>query len=52
MSKARKSRDWANQIKLSVNPQKAKEYKPKSNKSKTCTMCGNYCSLKLIERYF
>jgi len=54
MSRARKARDWKKQIKLSIDPVKAKEYKAQSKPqiSKTCTMCGRYCSLKLTEKYF
>ncbi|MDD5355049.1 MAG: phosphomethylpyrimidine synthase ThiC [Candidatus Omnitrophica bacterium] len=54
MSRARKSRDWKKQIKLSIDPVKAKKYRTRSKPqaSKTCTMCGRYCSLKLTEEYF
>jgi len=51
MSIARKKRDWKKQIALSLDPQKAREYR-KSSQPKTsdvCTMCGEYCSIKLIE---
>ncbi|MDD5617755.1 MAG: phosphomethylpyrimidine synthase ThiC [Candidatus Omnitrophica bacterium] len=54
MSQARKLRNWKKQIKLSVNPVKAEKYRSqsKSHESNTCTMCGKYCSLKLIEEHF
>jgi phosphomethylpyrimidine synthase len=51
MSLARKKRDWKKQIKLSIDPDKAKEYRSSSipqNKD-VCTMCGKYCSIKLME---
>lgn len=54
MSQARKSRDWEKQIKLSIDPIKAKEYRlqSKPQESSVCTMCGEYCSIKLIENCF
>ena len=50
MSLARKKRDWKAQIKLSVDPEKAASYRLSSTpkKSDVCTMCGNYCSIKLM----
>ncbi len=51
MSLARKKRDWTKQIKLSIDPDKAREYR-NSSKPKdrdVCTMCGKYCSIKLME---
>lgn len=50
MSEARKRRDWKRQIKLSVDSDKAREYRlsSKPHKSGVCTMCGDYCSIKLI----
>lgn len=51
MSKARKKRDWQAQIKLSVDPEKAREYRASSKPEKkdVCTMCGDYCSIKVSE---
>lgn len=51
MSLARKKRDWKEQIRLSLDPQKAKEYRAASRPhlSDVCTMCGKYCSIKLME---
>jgi phosphomethylpyrimidine synthase len=51
MSEARKKRDWKKQIALSIDPDKAKYYR---NSSKphlldVCTMCGKYCSIRLME---
>ena len=52
ISQARKSRDWKS--KLSIDPVKAKEYRShsKPQESSVCTMCGKYCSIKLIENNF
>lgn len=51
MSIARKKRDWHRQIKLSIDPEKAKKYRASSKPHlmDVCTMCGKYCSIKLIE---
>lgn len=51
ISIARKARDWQKQIRLAIDPQKAKEYRLSSRPklSKVCTMCGKYCSIKLME---
>jgi len=51
MSLARKKRDWKMQINLSIDPEKARSYRA-SSKPKfhdVCTMCGKYCSIKLME---
>lgn len=51
MSMARKERDWKEQIRLSMDPAKAKAYRM-SSKPKffdVCTMCGKYCSIKMME---
>lgn len=52
MSIARKKRDWKKQISLSLDPEKASLYRSSSqpHNSDTCTMCGNYCSIKLMEK--
>ncbi len=51
MSEARKKRDWNKQIALSIDPRNAKESRLKSmpKKSDVCTMCGDFCSMKLVE---
>lgn len=51
MSMARKKRDWQEQINLSIVPGKAREYRnsSKPNLADVCTMCGKYCSIKLME---
>jgi len=52
MSLARKKRDWKKQINFSVDPDKAKAYRlsSKPHVSDICTMCGNYCSIKVMEK--
>jgi len=51
ISIARQARDWKKQIKLSIDPDKAKVYRlsSKPKLSSVCTMCGKYCSIKLME---
>ncbi len=51
ISAARKARDWKKQIQLSIDPEKARQYRlsSKPKLSNVCTMCGEYCSIKLME---
>ena len=51
ISLARRRRDWKKQIKLSIDPEKAYLYRTSSKPrlSDVCTMCGKYCSIKLME---
>jgi len=51
MSLARKKRDWKRQIALSIDPKKARAYRNTSRPhlKDVCTMCGSYCSIKLME---
>jgi len=54
MSKARKNFDWEKQFDLSFDHQKPKEYR-KRKPLKTddmCTMCGEFCALKLVRNDF
>jgi phosphomethylpyrimidine synthase len=52
MSQARRRRDWKAQIALSIDPDKAAEYRRSSRpeSSDVCTMCGSFCSMKMMER--
>ena len=51
ISIARQARDWKKQIKLSIDPDKARAYRlsSKPKLSSVCTMCGKYCSIKLMD---
>ncbi len=53
MSLARKKRDWEKQFKLAIDPKLAREYRKRSKPvtKDVCTMCGQYCSMKLSDRY-
>ncbi|MFA5116067.1 MAG: phosphomethylpyrimidine synthase ThiC [Candidatus Omnitrophota bacterium] len=52
MSRARNKRDWKKQIKLSMDKRKAAQYRRSSKPAQNdvCTMCGKYCSIKLMEK--
>jgi phosphomethylpyrimidine synthase len=54
ISLARKKRDWAKQINLSIDPKKAKKYRESSVplSKDVCTMCDKYCSIKLFDEAF
>lgn len=45
MAKARKALDWQSQIELSIDPELTASYH--LSKSQTCTMCGEYCAIKI-----
>jgi phosphomethylpyrimidine synthase len=54
MAVARKNLDWETQIRLAIDPKKAREYREKSPPSEedVCTMCGRYCAIKQVKDYF
>jgi phosphomethylpyrimidine synthase len=53
MSKARRALDWETQIKLSINPVKARRYRDLSQaKEDQCTMCGRFCAMKVYDDKF
>lgn len=53
MSMARKKRDWSRQFKLAIDPAVAREYRKRSRPASkdVCTMCGQYCSMKISDKY-
>ena len=53
ISEARKKRDWRKQFALAIDPVRAKEYRNRSKPAAkdVCTMCGQYCSMKISEEY-
>jgi len=53
MARARKASDWEEQIRLAIDPGKARRYRGERAPSveETCTMCGAYCAVKLIKEY-
>ena len=49
MSQCRKEFDWQGQVDLSIDPKKTIELleKSKSANEEGCTMCGEFCAIKL-----
>lgn len=52
MSTARKNLDWERMFELSLDPEKARSYREsaKPEKEDTCSMCGNFCAVKNMNR--
>lgn len=52
MSTARKNLDWEKMFDLAIDPQKARQYRnqAKPEKEDTCSMCGNFCAVKNMNR--
>lgn len=52
MSLARKNLDWEEMFRLSIDPDKAREYRAsaRTEKEDTCSMCGNFCAVKNMNR--
>jgi len=49
MAKARINLDWDKQFSLAIDPEKAKSYYERYiAKEAVCSMCGEYCAMKLI----
>ncbi|MEM1559126.1 MAG: phosphomethylpyrimidine synthase ThiC, partial [Candidatus Bathyarchaeia archaeon] len=43
--------DWVTQFKLSMDPEKASEIHGRvKSRSGACTMCGEYCVYKILDR--
>ena len=52
MSEARKRLDWEEMFRLAIDPEKARRYRAmaKPEKEDTCSMCGNFCAVKNMNR--
>ncbi len=52
MSAARKKLDWEEMFDLCLDPEKARRYRAeaKPEKEDTCSMCGNFCAVKNMNR--
>ncbi len=50
LSRARKERDWEQQVSLSLFPEEARKHSKNKEKLDTCSMCGQYCAFKLLEK--
>jgi phosphomethylpyrimidine synthase len=52
MSMARKRLDWAEQARLSIDPERSQTVHGKhSTSGKACSMCGGFCAMALVEEY-
>ena len=52
MSLARKKLDWEAMFDVAIDPEKARRYREsaKPEKEDTCSMCGNFCAVKNMNR--
>jgi len=54
MGHARRDLDWERQFQVAMNPERAKQIRDERMPADTdaCTMCGDYCALKIVNRHF
>jgi phosphomethylpyrimidine synthase len=54
MAEARKNLDWETQLKLAIDPQRARRVRESNlpSESDVCTMCGKFCAIKQVQDYF
>ena len=53
MSLARKRLDWETQFKLSVDPDRARKiWERRKPRGEGCSMCGDLCAIKLVQKAF
>ena len=53
MSRYRKALDWEGQIRMSIDPEKIRTFrKERSLHDDVCSMCGDYCAMKIVTEYF
>ena len=52
ISRARRDRNWKRQFELAIDKVKPREYRKgsKPGAEDVCTMCGEYCSIKMTEK--
>ena len=51
MSKARRARDWEGMTVNALHPSKVREKLQGQKKDDKCSMCGEFCSMKLMDKY-
>jgi len=53
MAKARRERDWEEQYKQAINPERAKKIRSARcpEDEKVCSMCSGLCAIKIVEEY-
>ena len=54
MGHARRDLDWERQFQVAMNPERARAIRAERMPADTdgCTMCGDYCALKIVNRHF
>jgi len=54
MGHARRDLDWPRQFQLAMNPARAKAIRDERSPADTdaCTMCGDYCAIKIVNKNF
>lgn len=54
MAQARKNLDWEAQMELAIDPELARKRRGERNQDdeEGCSMCGDYCAVKIINQYF
>jgi phosphomethylpyrimidine synthase len=54
MGHARRDLDWERQFAVAINPELARKIRDERSPADTdaCTMCGDYCALKIVNRHF
>jgi phosphomethylpyrimidine synthase len=53
MSTFRKALDWKGQIECAIDPSKIIDFRKERNlKDDVCSMCGEYCAMKIVKDYF
>jgi phosphomethylpyrimidine synthase len=52
LSRLRQKRDWPGQIAVSIDPERASAYHnaSPSNLNDACSMCGEFCSIRMLEQ--
>src|SRR5512137_669332 len=54
MGHARRDLDWERQFQIAMNPERARQIRAERMPadSDACTMCGDYCAIKIVNRHF
>ena len=50
LSRARRALDWDTQIRLSIDPERARRVREERSGEGPCTMCGEYCVFLVLDR--
>ena len=54
MAHARRELNWERQYSAAINPERAKKIRSERMPadSDACTMCGDFCAIKIVNKYF